>query len=100
MTIQRSLAQEMADGLNQIPPIVPPEIPPPPEPNAVPVVHPGTIYVTEPLRWEHHVRVCDLKHDTLLSTEELDALGADGWELAGAVTHMRRAYFYFKRCLP
>jgi hypothetical protein len=99
MTSQRSLSQAMTDDLNPIPPMIPPEIPPP-GPVAAPVVPTGTIYVTEPLRWEHHVRVCDLEPNTLLSTEELNALGAEGWELAGAVTHMQRAYFYFKRCLP
>ena len=99
MSSHRSLSQDIADDLNPIPPMIPPERPLP-EPVTAPVVHPGTIYVTEPLRWEHRVRVCDLEPDTLLSTEELDALGADGWGLAGAVTHMQRAYFYFKRCLP
>jgi hypothetical protein len=45
------------------------------------------------------VLTCDLEHDTLLQTDQLDALGAEGWELAGVVAHMQHAYFYFKRCL-
>lgn len=33
----------------------------------------------------------------LLSETELDALGAQGWELAGIVPAGTRAHFYFKR---
>jgi hypothetical protein len=33
----------------------------------------------------------------LMSTAELDALGADHWELAGVVTAGDGVHFYFKR---
>ncbi|HLF75036.1 MAG TPA: hypothetical protein VI524_11855 [Anaerolineales bacterium] len=72
--------------------IIPPHEPKPPEP-----VHPPMIYVKEPLKWEYKQIACDLEKEGPLSESELNALGAEGWELAGVVQQPPVAYFYFKR---
>ena len=55
------------------------------------------IYVYEPARWEYRVVVRKTDEKALLSEEELNALGAEGWELAGTATLPRQVQFYFKR---
>jgi len=47
-------------------------------------------------RWEYREVVRDVSAG-LLSEAELNALGADGWELAGVVPAAVQVYFYFKR---
>jgi hypothetical protein len=56
-----------------------------PEPPLVPV---------EP-RWEYRELVREAPD--LLSEPELNALGAEGWELTGVAGIERRVHFYFKR---
>jgi hypothetical protein len=47
-------------------------------------------------RWEYHEVVRDVSAG-LLSEAELNALGSDGWELAGVVPTAGEVHFYFKR---
>jgi len=48
-------------------------------------------------RWEYKEVVRSLKTETLPTEQELDRLGADGWELAGVANEGRRVHLYFKR---
>jgi hypothetical protein len=47
-------------------------------------------------RWEHREIVRD-PATGLMSTGELDSLGAERWELAGVVAAADGVHFYFKR---
>jgi hypothetical protein len=58
---------------------------------------PPTVYIREPLRWEYKQLACRLEEEEAPSSEQLDALGADGWELTGILSNLPLAYFYFKR---
>ena len=58
---------------------------------------PPTVYVREPLRWEYKQLVCRLEDEGAPSSEQLDPLGADGWELTGILCNPPMAHFYFKR---
>ena len=60
-------------------------------------VRPPMVYVTEPLRWEYKLVVHSLEEGKALNEEELNALGAEGWELAGIIFAPPTAYHYFKR---
>jgi hypothetical protein len=80
----------MQTGL-EIPPRPPwSPVPPPPQSHIEPPVIP-----VEP-RWEYREIVRD-PATGLISTDELDALGAEHWELAGIVTASDGVHFYFKR---
>lgn len=48
-------------------------------------------------RWEYKEVVRDLDGEVLPKEEELNALGAEHWELAAVVNDGRRIHFYFKR---
>jgi hypothetical protein len=58
-------------------------------------VAPPVVYV-EPT-WEYKHLVRDLAKEPAPDEAELDALGADGWELAGAFARGAEAHLYFKR---
>jgi len=50
----------------------------------------------EPQRWAYHVVRIDLREDEPLDEDTLNALGADGWLLAGIVEpHTSRPYLYY-----
>ena len=72
--------------------ILPPHEPRQPEP-----VHPPMIYVKESLKWEYKQIARNLKKESPLSEEELNALGAEGWEMSGIAQQPPVAYYYFKR---
>lgn len=55
------------------------------------------VYVYESARWEYRILSRELAHEGLPTEEELNALGADGWDLAGVISQPDRAHFYFKR---
>lgn len=55
------------------------------------------VYVYDRPTWEYKIVVKNLAEDESLSEQELDALGANGWELAGVVALPGRVHFYFKR---
>jgi hypothetical protein len=48
-------------------------------------------------RWEYRELVRDAETAELPTEAELNALGADGWEMASAVREGSRVHFYFKR---
>jgi hypothetical protein len=77
------------------------EIPPRPPWSPVPPPLPPQSHIEPPVipvdpRWEYHEIVRDPAAG-LLSTGELDALGAEHWELAGVVAASDGVHFYFKR---
>ena len=72
--------------------IIPPHEPKQPEP-----VHPPMIYIKESLKWEYKQIARNLKKEGALSEEELNALGAEGWEMSGIAQQPAVAYYYFKR---
>jgi hypothetical protein len=55
-------------------------------------VQPPMVYVYEKQRWEYKVIF-----QSAVSEEELNALGAEGWELVGLVALPETTQFYFKR---
>lgn len=65
-------------------------------------VQPGPapiIYVREPVRWEYRQLIRELDREGLLDEAALNQMGAEGWELAAALTHGSQAYYVFKRVL-
>ncbi len=73
------------------------ERPPNPEPQRPTGVRgqPPVVYV-EPT-WEYKQLVRALGKEGAPDEAELNALGAEGWELAGVIAHGGEARFYFKR---
>lgn len=57
-------------------------------------VRPPMVYVEAVWEYKHVARALT---EEPLDEEELNALGAEGWELVGALTDGRSAHFYFKR---
>jgi hypothetical protein len=55
------------------------------------------VYVYEGTTWEYKRLSRDLVHEDPLSEEELNTLGANGWELAGLVSQPDKVLFYLKR---
>jgi len=58
-------------------------------------VQPPVVYV-EPT-WEYKHLVRDLAKEPAPEEAELNAFGAEGWELAGVFARGSEAHFYFKR---
>jgi hypothetical protein len=73
------------------------EVPFPPRPPEPPggQISPPWVPVTP--RWEYKEVVRTLETETLPTEQELDRLGADGWELAGVANEGPRVHLYFKR---
>lgn len=69
--------------------------PPPRHEPSGPRVDPPWVSIVP--RWEYKQLIRDLMTEGLLTEDELDALGSDGWELASIVREDQRAHFYFKR---
>ena len=76
-----------------------PEPPQPPQPSPNPQVNPPMIYVKESQTWKYKQIVRDLTTEKALTEDELNKLGAEGWELAGTLMQNTVAYFYFKRLI-
>ena len=51
------------------------------------------VYVDEAQRWEYK----RLVSEDAPGEDELNALGAEGWELVSSLTHEGTVYLYFKR---
>jgi hypothetical protein len=58
---------------------------------------PSMVYVHEDVRWEYKRLIRDLAHEDLPTEQEMNTLGADGWELAGVLSQPDKVFFYFKR---
>ena len=65
--------------------------PPQPQERSAPHIQTPMVYVYEKQRWEYR------KIERVMTEEELNTLGADGWELVGVVTPPATTQFYFKR---
>jgi Domain of unknown function (DUF4177) len=65
-----------------------------PQPQRPRVLQP-MIYVYEKPAWEY--KVISKSGEDLLCEDELNRLGADGWELVGVVSLEGGVRFYFKR---
>ncbi len=74
-----------------------PPQPQPPNAPALPPVHvnPPMVYVEPAFEYRHLAR--RIGADQMPGDDELDSLGADGWELVGVINDGRSAHFYFKR---
>jgi hypothetical protein len=70
---------------------------PPHEPKQSEPVHPPMIYVKESLKWEYKQITRNLKKEGPLSEEELNDLGAEGWEMSGVAQQPPMTYYSFKR---
>jgi hypothetical protein len=73
------------------------EIPFPPRPPEPRGTHVEPPWVPIESRWEYKQLVRDGDSAELPTEAELNALGADGWELAGIAEQGQRVHFYFKR---
>jgi hypothetical protein len=67
-------------------------------------VHVPMVYekVTMPVRWEYYVLRVDPREEALPGTEQLNALGQEGWILAGMLdervpSKSPYVYYYFVR---
>ena len=69
---------------------------PPREPQHEPI-RPPMIYIEKRLKWEYKQIARNLKKEGTLSDEELNGLGAEGWEMSGVAQQSPLTYFYFKR---
>ena len=72
-------------------------LPQPPEPSQPLRVQTPTVYVYEPQQWEYQIISRSVGVEVTISTDELNALGKDGWELVGVVTLPATVQFFFKR---
>jgi hypothetical protein len=73
------------------------EVPFPPRPSEPPGGHMTPPWVPVTPRWEYKTVCRDLDTEALPSDADLDALGIEGWEMAGVANQGRRVHFYFKR---
>jgi len=69
--------------------------PPPPFQRRGTHVEPPSVYVES--RWEYRELARDGETSPLPTEAELNALGAEGWELAGIAARGQQVHFYFKR---
>ena len=73
------------------------EVPFPPRPSEPRGGHVQPPWVPfEPI-WEYKEIIRELGSEGLLREKELNALGAEHWELAGVATQGDQVHFYFKR---
>ena len=83
--------------LSTVPPRpVPPPFPfPPADPGPRAPLQPPMVFV--PPVWEYKHLERALGAEAPLGADELNALGAEGWELAAVIPAASRVHFYFKR---
>ena len=72
--------------------LIPPHEPKQPEP-----IRPPMIYIEKRLKWEYKQVIRDAESEKPLNETELNALGEDGWEMAGVAQQPPLTYYYFKR---
>ena len=58
---------------------------------------PPMVYVYGSTTWEYKRLSRELSQEGLPTEEEMNALGAEGWELAAMVSQSDKVYFYLKR---
>lgn len=86
----------MMTNIDEFPKQPLPRVPPPQELQR-PQVQPPTLFVYEQQGWEYKVVSKNSVGDALLTENELNALGKDGWELVGVVPLTSSVQFYLKR---
>jgi hypothetical protein len=59
--------------------------------------HLPRVYVSEPTTWSYKRVIRNLAKENALDEEELNRLGAEGWELTGILSDSPFVYFYLKR---
>jgi hypothetical protein len=69
----------------------------PPLESEIEGVQPPMVYIHEDLTWEYKRIRRDLDEQQILDEEELNALGAEGWELVTSVRVGSTVSFYFRR---
>jgi hypothetical protein len=69
----------------------------PDDPQGAGAVQPPMVYVTTATKWEYKQLARNLAQGAAPTEEELNDLGADGWELTGVLADSPMVYFYFKR---
>ena len=84
----------MQSNVSELPKYPLPHVPQPHEP-VRPHVQQPTILIYERQGWEY--QVVSRNVEQLLSQDELNTLGEDGWELVGVVHLPNTVQFYFKR---
>jgi hypothetical protein len=55
------------------------------------------VYVYDDLTWEYKFIPRNASNEWRMSSQELNALGAEGWELAAVAAVPNEVHFYFKR---
>jgi hypothetical protein len=73
------------------------EVPFPPGPAEPRAPHVAAPWVPFEPKWEYKEMVRDLESAGLPTEADLNALGAEHWELAGVASAGTRVHFYFKR---
>jgi hypothetical protein len=73
------------------------EVPFPPRPAEPRGGHMAPPWVPVEPRWEYKELVREVETEGLPTEADLNALGAEHWELAGVASEGTRAHFYFKR---
>jgi hypothetical protein len=68
-----------------------------PDPDASPQPNIPTVYTHDSPAWEYKLFIRDMEADNPPDEEEINPLGALGWELVGMFLHSGILYFYFKR---
>jgi hypothetical protein len=86
----------MKTNIDEFPKQPLPHVTPPQEPQR-PHVQPPTVFVYQKQGWEYKVVSKNSAGDALLTEDELNALGKDGWELVGVVPLTSKVQFYLKR---
>jgi hypothetical protein len=67
---------------------------PPPGPSRLPI---PMVTVRDEPKWEYRRILRNLRHEEAPTEDELNAMGADGWELTGIFSDSPFLYLYFKR---
>lgn len=83
----------------EIMPNRPLDVPPllPHQPANIPAMPVPFVHVYKRDQWEYRRILCNLAQVETLSEDELNTLGAEGWELTTAINDSTSIYFYFKR---
>lgn len=85
--------------MEQIPPYRPLDVPPllpyqPATPSTMPAPF---VHVYKTGQWDYKCILRNLTLAGMLTEDELNTLGAEGWELTSVVNDSPLVYFYFKR---
>jgi hypothetical protein len=94
---QHDWQERSGERPSEVPVITRIEVPFPPKAVEPPAGHIHPPWVPVEPRWEYKEVVRHLDTEGLPSEAELNALGAEHWELAGVANQGGQVHFYFKR---